>query len=90
VTEIFEAQTLANFIRFPMMFLGGVFVPVAALPVWLQVVARALPLTYTVEALGVALAGGSLIAAALDLLALTGFAVVLFMLAVYVMARRLD
>ena len=27
VKEVFEAQTLANFIRFPMMFLGGVFVP---------------------------------------------------------------
>ncbi len=29
VKEVFEAQTLANFIRFPMMFLGGIFVPVA-------------------------------------------------------------
>ena len=27
VREVFEAQTLANFVRFPMMFLGGVFVP---------------------------------------------------------------
>ncbi len=26
VKEVFEAQTLANFFRFPMMFLGGVFV----------------------------------------------------------------
>ncbi|MEK6575645.1 MAG: ABC transporter permease, partial [Chloroflexota bacterium] len=42
VKEVFEAQTLANFIRFPMMFLGGVFVPVASLPSGLQVVARAL------------------------------------------------
>ena len=32
VKEVFEAQTLANFIRFPMMFLGGVFVPVDSLP----------------------------------------------------------
>jgi len=90
VREVFEAQTLANFIRFPMMFLGGVFVPVASLPPALQVVARALPLTYSVEALRAALTGSPLAAGALDLAVLTGFAVVLFILAVRVLAERLD
>jgi ABC-2 type transport system permease protein len=90
VKEVFEAQTLANFIRFPMMFLGGVFVPVDSLPTVLQVIARALPLTYSVEALRTALMGGSPAVAALDLAALVGFAVILFMLAVRVLARQLD
>ncbi|MDH7486821.1 MAG: ABC transporter permease [Anaerolineae bacterium] len=90
VKEVFEAQTLANFIRFPMMFLGGVFVPVASLPPGLQVVARLLPLTYAVEALHAALAGGSSPEAALDLLILAVFAIVLFALAVRVLAQRLD
>jgi ABC-2 type transport system permease protein len=90
VKEVFEAQTLANFIRFPMMFLGGVFVPVESLSSALQVIARALPLTYAVEALRLALSGGSLAGAALDLLALAAFAVVLFALAVRVLARSLD
>ena len=66
VKEVFEAQTLANFIRFPMMFLGGVFVPVESLSPVLQVIARTLPLTYAVEALRLALSGGSLAGAALD------------------------
>ena len=90
VKEVFEAQTLANFIRFPMMFLGGVFVPVASLPPGLQVVARALPLTYAVEALRLTMTGGSLADAVLDLLALAAFAVILFLLAVRVLARRLE
>jgi len=90
VKEVFEAQTLANFIRFPMMFLGGVFVPVASLPPGLQVVARVLPLTYSVEALHAALVGGSPANGALDLLVLAAFAVILFILAVHVLARRLD
>jgi ABC-2 type transport system permease protein len=90
VKEVFEAQTLANFIRFPMMFLGGVFVPVEALPPALQVVARVLPLAYTVEALRLALRGGSFSGAALDLIVLAAFAAVLFALAVCVLARRLD
>ena len=88
VKEVFEAQTLANFIRFPMMFLGGVFVPVDSLPFGLQVVARLLPLTYSVEALRAALFGGSPALAAVDLLALAGFAAVLFMLAARVLAQR--
>jgi ABC-2 type transport system permease protein len=90
VREVFEAQTLANFIRFPMMFLGGVFVPVASLPDWLQVIARLLPLTYSVEALGAALSGESFTTAALDLIVLAAFTIVLFALAVRVMARRMD
>ena len=90
VKEVFEAQTLANFIRFPMMFLGGVFVPVESLSPVLQVIARTLPLTYAVEALRLALSGGSLAGAALDLLALAAFAVVLFALAVHILGRSLD
>jgi ABC-2 type transport system permease protein len=90
VREVFEAQTLANFIRFPMMFLGGVFVPVASMPVWLQIIARLLPLTYSVEALRTALSGGTWATAALDLAVLAAFSLGLFLLAVYILARRLE
>ncbi|MHA2603076.1 MAG: ABC transporter permease [Candidatus Thorarchaeota archaeon SMTZ1-83] len=54
VTEVFEAQTLSNFFRFPMIFLCGVFIPVEAMPLVLQVVAYLLPLTYSVNALRMA------------------------------------
>ena len=90
VKEVFEAQTLANFIRFPMMFLGGVFVPLTSMPVWLQVLARLFPLTYSVEALRAALSGGTWATAALDLGALTAFSVILFLLAVRTLARRIE
>jgi ABC-2 type transport system permease protein len=88
VREVFEAQTLANALRFPMIFLGGVFVPLSALPGWLRVVARALPLTYAVEALRAALEGASFASAGLDLGALAAFSVVLFALAARTLARR--
>lgn len=87
--EVFEAQTLANFLRFPMIFLGGVFLPVASLPGWLQVIARMLPLTYSVEVLHAALWGEGLQHAVADLAVLAGYAAVLFWLAVRVLARRL-
>jgi len=50
VKEVFEAQTLSNYFRFPMVFLCGVFLPVEAMPLPIQVVAHFLPLTYTVDA----------------------------------------
>lgn len=90
VKEVFEAQTLANALRFPMMFLGGVFVPVDALSPVLMVVARLLPLTYSVEALTIALGGpGSWGLAALDLGVLAAFTCVFFIIATRILYRRM-
>jgi ABC-2 type transport system permease protein len=90
VQEVFEAQTLANAFRFPMMFLGGVFVPVASLPLGLQIVARLLPLTYAVEALDAAMTGGSWVTAAVDLGVLATFTALFFGLATLTLGRRLE
>jgi len=89
VNEVFEAQTLANAFRFPMMFLGGVFVPLASLPLGLRIVARALPLTYAVEALEVAISDGRIITAVVDLGILTALTAVFFALSTRVLKRRL-
>jgi ABC-2 type transport system permease protein len=78
VREVFEAQTLANFIRFPMMFLGSVFVPLASMPGWLQILARFLPLTCSVEVLRAALSGGSRATDVLELGTLATFSGVFF------------
>ena len=51
VSEVFEAQTFSNFLRFPMLFLCGLFFPVAHLPFWLRPVSYALPLTYGADIL---------------------------------------
>jgi len=54
-----EAMMLSNLLRFPMMFLGGVFFPIQEMPMPLPYVARALPLTYATEALSSIQTGGS-------------------------------
>ncbi|MFA7566940.1 MAG: ABC transporter permease [Alkalispirochaeta sp.] len=51
VSEVFEAQTFSNFVRFPMIFLCGLFFPVASLPVVLRPLSYMLPLTYGVDIL---------------------------------------
>jgi ABC-2 type transport system permease protein len=42
---------VANLIAMPQMFLGNVFFPVAAMPVWLQGIVKYLPLNYLADAL---------------------------------------
>jgi len=49
VKEVFEAQTLSNYFRFPMIFLCGIFIPLEKMPVVLQYLAKVLPLTYSVD-----------------------------------------
>jgi len=51
VREVFEAMTLMNFYRFPILFVSGVFVPLAEMPGWIRPVAFVSPLTYVVELL---------------------------------------
>jgi ABC-2 type transport system permease protein len=45
------AQPIGALVFYPMFGLSGLFVPVEVLPVWLQAVARVLPLTYAVSLL---------------------------------------
>src|SRR3989337_4212340 len=52
-----EAMMLSKLLRFPMMFLGGVFFPSESMPMPLPYVARALPLTYATEGLRAVMSG---------------------------------
>jgi ABC-2 type transport system permease protein len=57
VKEVFEAQTLSNYFRFPMIFLCGVFIPLQRMPLVFQYLARLLPLTYSVDAFRAVMGG---------------------------------
>ena len=80
VKEVFEAQTLSNYFRFPMVFLCGVFLPVNVMPFPIQVIAHLLPLTYSVDAFRQVLIGpfnSSLLLR--DVAILAGFSTLLLM-----------
>lgn len=55
VHEVFEAQTFSNFFRFPMLFLCGLFIPIARLPRFLRPLSYLLPLTYGADILKAAI-----------------------------------
>jgi ABC-2 type transport system permease protein len=59
VREVFEAMTLMNFFRFPILFVSGVFMPLSQLPPWLKPLSLASPLTYVVELLHLGVTGRS-------------------------------
>jgi ABC-2 type transport system permease protein len=89
VREIFEAMTLSNFFRFPMVFLCGVFLPLTAMPLILQIIGFALPLTYSVDALRQSLLShGGLIPRWLDILILFAYCLFLFQIATIVFRKR--
>jgi ABC-2 type transport system permease protein len=75
VKEVFEAQTLSNYFRFPMIFLCGIFLPLDQMPMALRLLGRILPLTYSVEILrGLMITPNSVF---VDLLILIGFSIAL-------------
>jgi ABC-2 type transport system permease protein len=78
VSEVFEAQTFSNFFRFPMVFLCGLFFPVAKLPALLQPLSYALPLTYGADILHGAVHGGNTLPYLLDFPVLAAFCLLLF------------
>jgi ABC-2 type transport system permease protein len=90
VKEVFEAMTMSNFFRFPMIFLCGVFFPVPSMPFPLPILSYLLPLTYTVDGLRHCLLEGMpMMPLFLDLLILLGFVVLIFALSLSIFKRRI-
>ncbi|HET9272580.1 MAG TPA: ABC transporter permease [Vicinamibacterales bacterium] len=75
------AQPLAGIIFYPMIAVSGLFFPIALLPPWLQIVARVMPMTYTVSLLQGVWRGDPLSAHLLDIGAIALFAAVFTALA---------
>jgi ABC-2 type transport system permease protein len=91
VKQVFEAQTLANLFRFPMIFLSGLFIPVSSLPFFIKPVAYLMPLTYSIDSLKVSFGYEPQIMNPLfSLLVLAGYGIVFFGLSVKILKRRMS
>jgi ABC-2 type transport system permease protein len=78
VSEVFEAQTFSNFFRFPMIFLCGLFFPIAKLPVFLRPLSYAMPLTYGADILHGSFGGANTMPFPLAICILAAFCIALF------------
>ncbi|MDP2922675.1 MAG: ABC transporter permease [Candidatus Omnitrophota bacterium] len=90
VKEVFEAQTLLNLPRFLMVFLSGVIYPVSKMPLILQFLSYALPLTYTVEGLRFSFSGGLNKIIFLYTLILIGFFILFILPAVKLLHKKFE
>jgi len=88
VSEVFEAQTFSNFVRFPMMFLCGLFLPLERLPLFLRPLSYLLPLTYGVDILKTAINGNGIIPSGISFLVLVGFSLFLFLMSINNIQKR--
>jgi ABC-2 type transport system permease protein len=86
--EVFEAQTFSNFFRFPMVFLCGLFFPVAQLPIFIRPLSYVLPLTYGADVLHGAVYGGNAMPYILDLFLLALFCILLFWASLHNIKRK--
>ncbi len=88
VSQVFEAQTFSNFFRFPMLFLCGLFIPVADLPVFIRPLSYILPLTYGADILKTAVNNNGVLSLPLSFLMLLLFTAFLFSYSIYNVNRK--
>ncbi len=88
VSEVFEAQTFSNFIRFPMIFLCGLFIPIQVLPAALRPLSYLLPLTYGADILKNSINGNGFISPWLSLLVLLAYSFGLFLTSTYNIKKK--
>ncbi len=88
--DIEAASALANVVYFPMMFLTGTFFPVDVMPDFIQVVSRALPLTYFNDGLRDTLIFGNVSSALFNLAVVSVLAVIFFVLSAWSLRWRAE
>ncbi|MDD1661211.1 MAG: ABC transporter permease [Methanomicrobiales archaeon] len=85
-----EVMSMLNVVRFPLIFLSGVFIPLNTLPAWGQVIAFLSPLTYTSDLIRFGYDGASHIGPVMDILALMMYIIAFQALGTYLYRRFND
>ena len=80
---------LSSLIKFPLIFISGIFIPVESLPVWGRLVAVLSPLTYFTDIVRYSLGEANTFPIAVDIAVLAGFALLFMAAAMMLHARTL-
>jgi ABC-2 type transport system permease protein len=73
---------LSSMIKFPLVFISGVFIPLGELPVWGKTIAAISPLTYFTDLARYSIQGTSYYPVALDIIALVAFTIAFLFIAI--------
>ena len=82
-------QMLGTLVKFPLMFISGIFVPLSQLPEWARIVAFISPLTYFTDVARYATGGVSHNSLGVNFLAMVAFTVLFWVVAVKLHNRTL-
>ena len=77
-----NVMMLSALVKFPLIFISGIFIPLTALPRWGRTLSLISPLTYLTDLLRYCVGDGHYLGVTTDLLAITGFAGVTIIAAV--------
>ena len=73
---------LSSMVKFPLIFISGIFIPIEQLPVWGRAISSISPLTYFMDLARYSIQGASYYPIAVDVLALIGFTVAFLFVAI--------
>jgi ABC-2 type transport system permease protein len=82
-------QMLSTLVKFPLMFISGIFIPLSQLPSAAKALSLISPLTYFTDLARYAVGGTSYYPALVNLLVIIGFTVVFWVVAVSLHNRTL-
>jgi ABC-2 type transport system permease protein len=80
---------ISNLVKFPLIFISGVFIPIWELKDWGRIVASFSPLTYFTDLVGYSTQGISYYSVFVDFVVLTGFTVLFLALAIKIHKKTL-
>jgi len=80
---------LSSLVKFPLVFISGIFVPLSDLPLWARSISFLSPLTYFTDLARHSLHGSGYLSFGVDLVALLGFSAVFMLLAIKLHQRTM-
>lgn len=83
-----NVMMLSTFVKFPLLFISGIFVSIEELPEWGRLIASLSPLTYFTDLARFSIEGTSYYPLPLSIVALTSFALLFFAVAVKLHERN--
>ena len=80
---------ISNLVKFPLIFISGVFIPISEMQGWMRIVASFSPLTYFTDLANYCVQGVTYYSVLVDCLALTGFILLFLVVAIKVHERTM-
>lgn len=85
-----SVMMLSSMIKFPLVFISGIFIPIEELPVWGKTISSISPLTYFTDLARYSIQGNSHYPIELDLVVLVAFAIIFLVTAIKIHERTMQ